>query len=1025
MGTFDVHRSTSYVKTFSVIFVFLYLTANITGLKEAGTRLVNEHISKELKAELKLLDALIDGDVYTDTSRRLMYATDASAYRELPLAICRPRNENDIIALVKFAGKNKITLIPRAAGTSLAGQVVGRGLVVDISRYMTKIIEVNKEERWVRVQPGVILDDMNKVLHSSGLFFSPETSTSNRCMIGGMVGNNSAGTHSIVHGTTRDHTLEIRMILSDGSIGEFAAQNAESFAEKCKLESFEGDLYRQVKELFDKPGNKDSIHDEFPDPKVVRRNTGYALDELLNSSEFKGDGAKYDNFNFCRLLAGSEGTLGFMTEIKLHLDPLPPPHKALVPIHVNTVMEAIRGNLIALKHSPSAVELMDQKILDLTEDNISQRKNRFFVKGHPGAILIVEFTGDSMEEIKKVISAMKKDFEDAGLGYHFPIVTGSDIPRVWDLRKAGLGVLSNMKGDAKPVPVIEDTSVMPENLEAYITEFNEILDKHELSCVYYAHISVGELHLRPVLNLKDPSHVELFHTVAMETAKLVKKYRGSLSGEHGDGRLRGEFIPLMVGERNFTMMRAIKDTWDPNGIFNKNKIIDTPPMNTFLRFDPGVRVEEPKTIYNFDRQGGILAHIEQCNGSGDCRKTVESGGTMCPSYMASKEEWTTTRARANILREFIGRKGKKNVYDHKEVYEILDLCLACKGCKSECPSSVDMAKLKTEFLQHWYDAHGIPLRTRMIAYISSINRLGAIAPFVFNFFVKNKLTSSIAKGILGFAQKRSIPALQKRTLRAWCKRHLDTLNSSLGNSAPEVVYFIDEFTNYNDVHIGITTIRLLNKLGIKVIIVKHALSGRSFISKGLLRTAQKHAKKNVEILSEIVNEERPLMGTEPSAILGFRDEFPELVGSALKEKAEKLSNNALLIEEYITKMNEMGKIDQNLFTDAESSMKLHGHCQQKAIASTRETIAMLSIPKNYTVTEIPSGCCGMAGSFGYEKEHYDLSMKVGELVLFPEIRKTGSGTTIAAAGTSCRHQIKDGTGVIALHPVEILYNAMK
>jgi len=993
-------------------------------VKSSGNRFINEIIGDELKSDLQSLDALIDGDLFMDLSSRLMYATDASAYRELPLAVCRPRHENDICELVKFASRNKITLIPRAAGTSLAGQVVGRGLVVDISRFMTQVLEINEEEKWIRVQPGVILDDMNKQLKSTGLFFSPETSTSSRSMMGGMVGNNSSGLHSVVYGSAREHTIATRLVLSDGSIAEFAPMTDNMFHDKCKNETLEGDIYRNIRDLFREKENQASVIAEFPDPEVVRRNTGYALDELLNCSLFRGKGAIHDNFNFCRLVAGSEGTLGFMTEIKLHLDPLPPINKVLVPVHVDSVMEAIRGNLIALKYSPSAVELMDKTILDLTEGNLTQRKNRFFVKGSPGAILIVELVGESMKEIESRVSEMKEDFHNSGIGYHFPIISGTDITKVWDLRKAGLGVLSKMEGDAKPVSVIEDTSVTPARLEDYISDFNKLLDNYKLKCVYHAHISVGELHLRPILNLKNARDVELFHTIALETAKLVKKYRGSLSGEHGDGRLRGEFIPMMVGERNFGMMRSIKDTWDPGGVFNQGKIIDTPPMNSFLRYTPGTELESPETIYSFG-EGGILRHIEQCNGSGDCRKTVESGGTMCPSYMASREEWTTTRARANILREFIGKPGRRNVYDHPEVYEILDLCLACKACKSECPSSVDMAKLKTEFLQHWYDANGIPLRTRLIAYITSVNRLGTVAPFIFNFFVKNKFTSALFKGVLGFAKKRSIPGLQKQTFRHWCRRHLSALNNSLPVDAPEVIYFIDEFTNYNDVHIGITTVRLLNKLGIKVMITKHALSGRTFISKGLLRTARKHARKNIELLSDIVTEEKPLIGTEPSAILGFRDEFLDLAGPELKVKAEKLAENALMIEEYIVRMYEKGQIDRELFTDAEVKLKLHGHCQQKAIASTKETIAMLSIPKNYIITEIPSGCCGMAGSFGYEKEHYDLSMKVGELVLFPEVRKAGSETIIVAAGTSCRHQIKDGTGVDARHPVEILYEAIK
>ena len=988
-------------------------------------RLINERISDKLQFELESLEHSMEGDLSSDYSSRLMYATDASAYRELPLAVCRPKNEADIIKLVRFAGKNKITLIPRAAGTSLAGQVVGRGLVVDISRYMTRVIQLNEDEGWVEVEPGVIPDELNKHLKPSGLFFSPETSTSNRCMIGGMIGNNSSGLHSLVYGTTREHLLSVRMVLSDGSVAEFGELNEQGFNEKCKLDSLEGKLYRNIREIMQNKENLAAIEAEFPDPGVVRRNTGYALDELASTSFFTGKDARHPTFNFCRLIAGSEGTLGIITAARLHLDPLPPEEKALVPVHVDSVIEAIRGNLIALKHAPSAVELMDRTILDLTADNILQRKNRFFVEGSPGAILIVEFAGDTMDEIHQTAAAMEQDFRSAGIGYHFPLITGPDIPRVWSLRKAGLGVLSKMKGDAKPVSVIEDTSVLPSKLERYISEFNQLLELYNLECVYHAHISVGELHLRPVLNLKDEKDVGLFHTIARETALLVKKYGGSLSGEHGDGRLRGEFIPLMIGKRNFELLRIIKQTWDPNGVFNNEKIIDTPPMNTFLRFEPGQALPEPETIFNFSSDGGILRHIEQCNGSGDCRKTELTGGTMCPSYMATKEERTTTRARANILREFIGKNGKHNRFDHKEVYDILDLCLSCKACKSECPSSVDMAKLKSEFLQHWYDAHGIPLRARLIAYIPTINRAGSVCPGIFNFFIKNRFTSGIIKRLLGFAAPRSVPELSIITVRRWVKKHLGELNNTLPASAPEVTYYVDEFTNYNDAHIGIKTIQLLNRLGVRVFTSNGAWSGRTYMSKGLLRTARKLAVKNVTLFRGLVNEERPLIGTEPSAILSFRDEYPDLVGDFLRADTVELSKNALMIEEYVARLLDKGLVDNALFTKDKKSVRLHGHCQQKAVAGTSETIRMLSIPENYTVTEIPSGCCGMAGSFGYEKEHYDLSMKVGELVLFPEVRRSPEDTIIAVPGTSCRHQILDGTGIKGLHPVEVLYNALK
>lgn len=996
-------------------------------MKEQTRDIAQENHDRKSIPVITALEALrntLEGDLHTGLAVRLMYATDASAYREMPVGVCRPANEEDIIRVVSFCREHHLTVIPRAAGTSLAGQVVGNGLVVDISRYMTSILEVDTDERRVRVQPGVIPDELNLQLSADGLFFSPETSTSNRCMIGGMIGNNSSGLHSLVYGTTREHLHSVRMVLSDGSVAEFGELDRDGFAKKCALDNLEGRIYRNIRDIMQDPLNVEAIAAEFPDPGVVRRNTGYALDELAETKWFSGEKGRYSTFNFCRLIAGSEGTLGMITEATLQLDPLPPPVKALVPVHVDSVMEAIRGNLIALEFAPAAVELMDRTILDLTEGNITQRKNRFFVKGRPGAILIVEFVGYSMQEIRDKSIAMEAAFRKAGIGYHFPLITGENISMVWALRKAGLGVLSKMKGEAKPVSVIEDTSVMPSKLEEYISEFNLLLEKYQLDCVYHAHISVGELHLRPVLNLKDPKDVNIFQKIARETAQLVKKYGGSLSGEHGDGRLRGEFIPLMIGDRNFGLLKSVKHAWDPHGVFNKGKIIDSPPMNTFLRYAPGEQRVQPETIYDFGDDGGILRHIEQCNGSGDCRKTAKMGGTMCPSYMATREEWTTTRARANILREFIGKNGTGNAYDHREVYDVLDLCLSCKACKSECPSSVDMAKLKSEFLQHWYDRHGVPLRTRVIANITHFNRIGSLLPSAYNLMITNRIFSGMMKRVLGFAADRSIPGLGQTTVQRWARQNLRTLNERLPLKAPEVTYYVDEFTNFNDPHIGITTIRLLHQLGVRVYIYRAGPSGRTYMSKGLVRKAREIARKNVRLFRGLVHEERPLLGTEPSAILSFRDEYPDLVGDSMHRDAAELAGNALMIEEYLVRLYDAGRISQDLFTDETRQVKLHGHCQQKAVASTSETIRMLSIPANYSVSEIPSGCCGMAGSFGYEKEHYELSMKVGELVLFPAVRSLEEGAMIAAPGTSCRHQISDGTGVKSLHPVEILYDAL-
>ncbi len=976
-------------------------------------------MAHDISSQLKTLQPQFAGQIYADNIHNLLYATDASAYRELPLGVAYPANIDDLKKLIAFANNNSITIIPRAAGTSLAGQVVGEGLIVDLSRHFTRIIEVNKEEHWVRVEPSVILDELNREMAQYGLFFGPETSTSSRCNMGGMVGNNSCGAHSLIYGSTRDHVLETKALLSDGSEVEFKALNHNQFRQKMTLETIEGNLYRNIQEILADAKNQQNIRSEYPDSAIKRRNTGYAIDILLESEPFTGGVP----FNFCNLIAGSEGTLAIVTEIKLNLVPLPPKEKALVCVHCKTLEDSLRANLIALKHGPVSVELMDKPILDLTKENINQNKNRFFIEGDPEAILIVEFAETTQEEIRKKSEAMEAEIRAAQLGYHFPLVLGADIKKVWDLRKAGLGVLSNMPGDAKPVPVIEDTAVNPEVLPDYIAEFKLLLKKHNLECVYYAHIATGEIHLRPILNLKDPNDVMLFHTIALETAKLVKKYRGSLSGEHGDGRLRGEFIPLMIGDENYSLLKSIKKTWDPKGIFNRGKITDTPPMNTFLRYEPGKPVRKIETYYDFSHDRGILRAVEKCNGSGDCRKPFTASGGMCPSYQASLDEKSTTRARANILREFLTNSSKKNPFDHKEIYDVLDLCLGCKLCKSECPSSVDMAKYKTEFLQHWYLNHSVRIRTKAIAYIDKINRLALPFSLVYNLFARNNVLSWPIKKMLGFATKRSLPELHGKSLRRWAKKHLPELNKLTGHHGT-VNVFVDEFTNLNDLHIGIKAISLLCALGYKVELPAHGLSARTFISKGLLKKARIIIDGNIESLSDKVTAKKPLIGIEPSAILGFRDEYPELCSPQLREKAKLLAPHTMLIDEFIVSEFKKGHILQQQFTSEKKAILYHGHCQQKSLLGTAVTKELLSIPANYSVEEIPSGCCGMAGSFGFEKEHFALSMKVGELVLLPAVRKAPEGTIIAASGTSCRHQIKDGAKKDSLHPVEILFDAL-
>jgi FAD/FMN-containing dehydrogenase/Fe-S oxidoreductase len=968
---------------------------------------------------LKEIQANFSGDILVDDATRLIYATDASAYREKPIAVARPANAEDISKLIQLATETKTSLIPRAAGTSLAGQVVGNGIIVDVSRYMTRIIELNTEDHWVRVQPGVVLSELNKYLEPHGLFFGPETSTANRCMLGGMVGNNACGAHSLVYGSTRDHTLELKTLLSDRSEATFGILTKEEFQEKCKLDSLEGNIYRNIQTILSNKTNQEEIRKEYPHQSLRRRNTGYAIDLLLETQIFSN---KEADFNFCKLLAGSEGTLAFTTEIKLNLVPLPPKAKALVCVHLDTIGQSLEANLIALQFNPVSIELMDKTIMDLTKENIEQNKNRFFVKGDPGAIMIVEFAEENFQLADEKSLQMESALREAGYGFHFPVVKGSDMNKVWDLRKAGLGILNNMVGDAKPVPVIEDTAVHPTLLPAYIADIDKMLASFGKECVYYAHIATGELHLRPILNLKDPDDVELFYKIALETAKLVKKYKGSLSGEHGDGRLRGEFIPLMIGEHNYQLLHEIKHAWDPDNIFNPNKIVLTPRMNTSLRYEPGRKQREIKTYFNFSKDQGVLRAAEKCNGSADCRKTEITGGTMCPSYMATRNEHSTTRARANILREFLTNSTKENPFDHKEIYQIMDLCLSCKACKSECPSSVDVAKLKAEFLQHYYDANGSSLRAKLIANISSINWLGSYVPALTNFFLGNRTVSFFIKKVIGFSTKRDIPTLYKITLDNWFKSFRDSSKDSVFKG--KVYLFNDEFTRFNDTEIGISAILLLTRLGYKVIIPAHLESGRTFLSKGFVRKAKEIANRNVRMLEGLITTESPLVGIEPSAILTFRDEYPELVDENLIEKAKLLADNTLTIEEFIWREFEKGNIKTEQFKSEQRQILYHGHCQQKSIASTLHARNVLSIPQGWECKEIPSGCCGMAGSFGFEEEHYDISMKIGELVLFPAVRKSGDSVVISASGTSCRHQIHDGTQRRAKHPVQLLYEAL-
>ncbi|MFT7898471.1 FAD-linked oxidase C-terminal domain-containing protein [Tenacibaculum ascidiaceicola] len=959
--------------------------------------------------QLEAFKKSLTGELFFDDLHKNIYATDASVYRKIPLAVAYPKNIQDIQLLIDFATKNNITLIPRTAGTSLAGQCVGDGIVVDVSKHFTNILAFDEINKTITVEPGIIRDDLNRFLKPFGLFFGPNTSTSNRCMIGGMVGNNSSGSTSIRYGVTRDKVIAIQGLLSDGSEVTFSEITSAEFNQKKIENSLEGNIYRAIYTELSQEAVQQEIKKEFPKESIHRRNTGYAVDEFLTSDLF---GGTEPTINPAKFLSGSEGTLVFSTAITIQLDDLPPTQSIMVCPHFTSVNESLKATITTMKHTLYACELMDKVILDCTKNNREQAKNRFFLQEDPEAVLMLEVSADTIEEAEILADKLIEDLIANNFGYHYPKVYGEDIAKVHQLRKAGLGLLGNIVGDDKAVACIEDTAVALEDLPTYIEEFTKIMDKYQQRAVYYAHAGAGELHLRPILNLKKQEDVVLFRKITTETAELVKKYQGSFSGEHGDGIVRAEFIPLMIGDKNYQLLRRIKKAFDPNNVFNKGKITDAFPMDQSLRYEVDRNEPDIETIQDFSDSEGILKLAEKCNGSGDCRKSPEAGGTLCPSYRATRNEKETTRARANTLREVLTNNTAQNKFDSKELKEILDLCLSCKACASECPSNVDIASMKAEFLYQYQETNGYSFRSKLFANNAKYNKLGSKFPVLTNFFTN----TTLAKKVMGVATERSVPKLAKQPLSVWLKKHQSIA------SKKTVYLFNDEFTNYYDAEIGKDAIVVLEKLGYEVKTVNHEESGRSYISKGFLKEAKEIANKNVDTFKELISEETPLIGIEPSAILTFRDEYLRLADD--KTSAKKLSDNSFTIEEFLANEHAKGSIDTTKFSNETKELKIHGHCHQKALSSTHASFSILNIPKNYKVTIMNTGCCGMAGSFGYEKEHYKVSMQVGEDTLFPKVRNYSVDTEIVAAGTSCRHQIYDGTKRLAKHPVTILREAL-
>ncbi|MCL4113421.1 UNVERIFIED_CONTAM: hypothetical protein GTU68_023127 [Idotea baltica] len=794
----------------------------------------------------------------------------------------------------------------------------------------------------------------------------------------------------------------------------FSELSKQEFIKKSELDTFEGSLYKNVYKELSVNYIRDEIISEFPKASIHRRNTGYAVDELLKNDVF---GDENEQFNFCKLLSGSEGTLAFTTEITLSLCNLPPKLSAMVVTQYHTLEETLSDVVPVMEHSLHTCEMMDKVILDCTKNNREQLKNRFFVEGDPAGILMLELKSDSEAELEQQLKALLATVKASGLSYSTSVLRGRQIQQAMELRKAGLGLLGNMVGDRKAVACIEDTAVAIEDLKEFIAEFTLIMKKYNQSAVYYAHAGAGELHLRPILNLKKSDDVKLFRAITTDVAKLTKKYKGSFSGEHGDGIVRAEFIPLMIGQNNYELLRRIKSYFDPNNIFNPGKIVDAYPMDEFLRYD--IDREEPKveTLMDFSDSQGILRAAEKCNGSGDCRKTEKMAGAMCPSYHATRDEKHTTRGRANTLREFLTTSEKPNKFNHHELKEVFDLCLSCKACASECPSNVDIATLKAEFQYQYQEKNGYSFRSKLFAHNTRFNKMGSKFSGLTNLLFSSSLTGGLIKKLSDVASERSLPKVYSFNFN----KHLQNTELKLDITSRKVILYIDEFTEFLDIQQGKDAIEVLVKLGYEVQLF-YGESGRTFLSKGFLKQAKKLANDNVASLKPYIKAKLPILGLEPSGILTFRDEYKRLVNDL--ESANALAEQCFLIEEFLASEIAQGVIQPSQFTKEAKTIKIHNHCHQKALSNQKVTFDMLNLPENYTVSIISSGCCGMAGSFGYEKEHYETSMKVGELKLFPAIRKSQDDVIIAANGTSCRHQIYDGTKRKALHPITIFKNAL-
>ena len=932
----------------------------------------------------------IEGEVRFDRYSRLLYSTDASIYQIEPLGVVIPKHRDDVEQTVRLAAKAGVPVLPRGGGTSLAGQAVGEAVILDLSKYMNRVLELNIPERWVRVQPGIVQDGLGAYLNLHGVRFGPETATSNRANLGGMIGNNSAGARSLIYGKTVDNVLSVRAILADGSEAVFGPVWRRDLESKTSGDSLEARIYREALGLAEE--HRAEIQKRYP--RIPRRVSGYNLDELLDP----------DEVNLAKLIVGSEGTLATVVEAKLELVPLPAA-TGLAVLHFEGLLPALETGFEALDLGPSAVELVDEMVLDLARQSLEYSRRLSFVQGEPKALMVIELNGDSESEV-----VAKLDELESRLGRRCQAVVRvldkAAQANVWKVRKAALPLLLGLPGDHKPIAFVEDTAVAPERLFEYVRRFNEVLASHQTVGSFYAHAGAGCLHIRPLVNLKEGSEVQKMRELAEDISNLVLEFGGAMSGEHGDGLARSHFNEKLFGPELYQAFQKLKAAFDPQGIMNPGKVVNAPPMTENLRYGERYQTIQLPTVFPYKREGGFARAVELCNGAGVCRKKLE--GTMCPSYMVTQDEEDSTRGRANALRAVLDGRLEPSELTGERLFRVMDLCISCKGCKAECPSNVDMARLKSDFLALYYRANRRPLRDRMFSQVEAMGRLGVAAAPLSNWLARNLLFRWALERWAGIDRRRSLPPFARQSFADWF------LNREVPSSGDrkKVVLFHDTFMNYNDPEIGIAATRLLEAAGFDVMLAAKRCCGRPAISKGMLREARSLAEANVEILYPYVQEGHAIVGCEPSCLLSLRDEYPDLVPGPESEAVAKAS---FLIEEFLGRLT----ID---FPKAPKEILVHGHCHQKALSGVDPLVGFLK-QTGSAVEVVDSGCCGMAGSFGYEREHFDISLEIAKRRLLPAVRQALPDTVLAAPGTSCRHQIADATGRRAFHPAEVVAQA--